>query len=142
MKWLSSQKTEYMLQASFDVLFEETREWLDEITFIKEEISFYHALLSRHENAKPAPAAAALSARLVKLRADLNGNFMRSLVAHSNELADMMRTFTMGCHEPYRNAHLELGEEVNRLRLVFKDIKHDIFHYLKPNETHVSLMAS
>lgn len=142
MKWLSSQKTEYMLQASFDVLFEETREWLDEITFIREEIAFYHSLLAKHQSITPATTTTALSARLVQLKADLNGNFMRSLVAHSNELAEMMRTFTMGRHEPYRNTHLELGEEVNRLLRVFKDIKHDIFLYLKPAENHASLLAS
>lgn len=143
MKWLSSQKTEYLLQASFDVLYEESKEWLDELAFMNEEISFFHALLqSKRNNEIPTSEETVLSKKLVSLKVELSGQFYKRLNRHSSEMADMMRTFTMGRHEPYRNEHLELGEEMNRLRIVFKKIKQDIFNCVNHGEGGVNAIAS
>jgi hypothetical protein len=47
MKLLSNPKTEYLLDASFEYLHNESLEWLNEMDFWRDEMAFFQKLLHK-----------------------------------------------------------------------------------------------
>lgn len=131
MEALISPKTEYLLQGGLEVLHEQSYEWLSEVDFIKEEISFFNTLLKKKDVTDfPTEQLAALSKKLTSFNSDLTV-LHNKIIEHERWLADMIKTNTLGRQESYRKVHREVMEDVKKRYADFVQLKKDIFSFVK-----------
>ena len=132
METIASPKTEYLLQASLEVLHEQSMECLDEIHFIKEEFAFFNKLLNKNAGKQfPSEQAAILGSELVSFNSTILSILHNKIIEHERWLADIIKTDTLGRQQSYREMHRELMEEMNACRKKFLQLKKKIFAFAK-----------
>jgi hypothetical protein len=132
MEMLTSSKSEYLLQASLEVLHEQSQEYLKEIDFMKVEISFFNKLLNKNAGKQfPTEQAAALAKRMVKFVSLTLPDLRKKLIEHERWLADIIKTDTLGRQESYREIHRNLTNEMSRVRGNFIRLKKKVFSFAK-----------
>ena len=132
METLTSPKTEYLLRAGLEVLHEQSKEYLDEIAFIKEELVFFNKLLNKNAGQQfPSNQAATLSKEMVAFDSNPLTILHNKIIEHERWLADMIKTDTLGRQESYRDIHRGLTEEMDECRKKFQSLKKSIFSFAK-----------
>jgi hypothetical protein len=129
---LPSPKTEYLLQASLEVLHEQSREYLKEIDFMKVEISFFSKLLNKNAGKQfPTEQAASLGKKMVKFVTSALPDLRKKIMEHERWLSDMIKTNTLGRQESYREIHRDLTKEMAMCRDNFTRLKKKVFSFAK-----------
>ena len=132
MELLTTPKTEYLLQASLEVLHEQSREYLKEIDFMKVEITFFNKLLNKNAGKQfPTEQAAALGKRMVKFVTRSLPDLRKKITEHERSLSDIIRTDTLGRQEYYREIHRDLTKEMSMCRDTFIRLKKKVFSFAK-----------
>ncbi len=135
MEMLTSPKTEYLLQASLEVLHEQSLEYLNEIAFIKEEIAFFNTLLNKNAGRQfPSEQSAAFGKELVSFNSGVVSVLQNKIMEHERWLSDIIKTDTLGRQESYRNIHREVTEEMNACHKRYFQLKKSIFSFVKSQE--------
>ena len=129
---LTSPKTQYLLQASLEVLHEQSREYLNEIDFMKIELAFFNKLLNKNAGKQfPTEQAAALSKRITKFMSRSLPGLLKKIMEHEQWLSDIIKTNTLGRQESYREVHRDLTKEMIMCRQTFIRLKKKVFSFAK-----------
>lgn len=129
---LESPKTQYLLMASLEVLHEQSREYLNEIDFMKMEISFFNKLLNKNAGKQfPGEQAAALGKRMIKFVSATLPVLRKKIMEHERWLSDILKTDTLGRQESYREIHRNLTKEMRMCRETFVRLKKKVFSFAK-----------
>jgi hypothetical protein len=132
MKLLTSPTSQYLLEASLEVLHEQSREFLKEIDFMKVEISFFSKLLNKNAGKQfPTEQAAALGKRMVKFVGASLPDLRKKILEHERMLSTIIQTNKLGRQETYRQKHRDLTKEVGMTREKFRRLKKKVFSFAK-----------
>jgi hypothetical protein len=132
MEMLTSPKTEYLLQSSLEVLHEQSLEYLNEIDFMKVEISFFNKLLNKNAGKQfPGEQSAALGKRMIKFVSSTIPDLRKKIMEHERWLSDIIKTDTLGRQESYREVHRALTKEMTMCRENFVRLKKKVFSFAK-----------
>lgn len=132
MEMLTSPKSEYLLQASLEVLHEQSLEYLKELDFMKVEITFFNKLLNKNAGKRfPSEQAAALGKRMVKFTSQSLPDLRKKIVDHERWLSDIIKTDTLGRQESYREIHRDITNEMSMCRDAFVRLKKKVFSFAK-----------
>ena len=126
---IKNPKTELLLGAGLDVLHQESREWLENIAFWKDEANFFADLLSAKE-AGISQYGKVLT-NLDKIHENLFDYLSEDIAAHERDLSDLLAGEKDGSDSEYRAAHRKLKERMELFTEDFKDFKRMVFGYAK-----------
>jgi len=132
METLSSPKTEYLLEASLEVLHEQSCEYLNEISFMKTEITFFNTLLNKNAGRQfSTEQSAAISKQMITFIGKTLNALNKKLMEHERWLADIIKTDTLGRQQSYREVHRDLTKEMVACREKFVRLKKKVFSFAK-----------
>jgi hypothetical protein len=131
-------KSNYLLEAGIEILHEESIEWLNEITFWHEECTFLFTLFVKNiQKLNPAPVSSKeelLHIERELLQLQRSGGELDSLKheveQHERFLALLLEN-QLGSERNYRDEHKALAGNFMVFEKRFKDLKKDIFVFVK-----------
>jgi hypothetical protein len=128
MQLLTSERTEYYLNTSLDVLHRESIEWLNELEFWMDEIIFFYKLIqdNTHEYLFPAAEIAEAQKQLIEIHSDKLEKLRKELVRHERVLGNILRS-TSTDDQDYRIAHNELFTKLIILQKDIREFKQKVF---------------
>jgi hypothetical protein len=137
MELLTSPKTEYLLQVSLESLHAESVEWLREIEFWQEEMSFIFRILRKKEVFKTLPPdqLEALDKEMINLMSYNIDKARAGVKQHERDLKEVLHAIVVGQEKRYRDSHRTLLIEVHRLYQLIRDFKKRTFDFIKKNES-------
>lgn len=128
----SNPKVQFLLSAGLDLLHQESQEWLDTISFWKDEIKFFDKLLDRSE-----PIEANLKVyrsmldHLEKLHGDFLNQLYEDVIDHEKLLAKLEKKEQGLAHWDYREKHRRLNRQIHTMSEDIKAFKKVVFGYVK-----------
>lgn len=122
-------KAELLLGASLDVMHQESREWLENIAFWKDEANFFADLLSTKQ-AEISQYGKVLR-NLDKIHENLFDYLTNDIVEHEKDLSELVSGEKDGSDSEYRASHRKLKERMDLFTEDFKDFKKMVFGYAK-----------
>ncbi|GIV34423.1 MAG: hypothetical protein KatS3mg031_1958 [Chitinophagales bacterium] len=127
METLSSPKNEYLLEASIDVLHYESKEWLSELAYIKDELTFFMDLLkSKSFKLRKEQQRQHILENMDKLAQSITVELENEIRSHEKQLAEMLSNHD-GSDADFRNKHRQLKAKVERLINDIRTLKMLVF---------------
>ena len=118
-----------LLGASLDVLHQESREWLENIAFWKDETKFFANLLNKDEN-KTSEYSEMLK-NLDKIHENLFDYLEDDIKQHERLLSHLIKGQKGLSDMDYRDKHRSLGERMDLFTNDFREFKKMVFGYVK-----------
>lgn len=136
MELLLNAKTNYLLSVSLDQLHLESQEWIKEVAFWKDEMSFFYKLLhSKLSSAAfPGEALAAMEKELVHINADVLTKMDEKLRDHERSLAAIVKSTSLQDEERYRENHKEIFMRMHDALRLIRSIKREVFSFVQKYE--------
>lgn len=126
---LKNPKKELLLSAGFNVLHQESKEWLETIAFWKYEINFFTELLNKKAN--KAADFSQLLKTLDKIHLELMDYLEKDIVGHEKYLAGLESLNEAFSEATYREQHKKLSESMALFTEDIKEFKMMVFGYVK-----------
>ena len=132
MEWITNLKSEHLQDASLEELHHQGREWLSELEFWIDEMTFYYKLLHMREPRIFFPTAglAELEKVLVTLTSDHLMKLKIDIENHERVLATMIKNISLEEEDEYRAKHKVLLGEVLRLQERIREFKKSVFSFI------------
>jgi hypothetical protein len=134
MELLTSSKTTYLLEAGLEILHEQSNEWLNEISFWREEITFFYSIIIKKTHLSvPVDSKDALN-QIEEELGLISGGKLEKLQQEVEEHERSLYLFLKdknGSEREYRETHKKLVLEFEDFEKKFKEIKRDIFGLIK-----------
>ena len=132
MEWITNSKSEDLVGASLETLHAQSREWLNEIDFWSEEMTFFYNLIHRSEPRIFFPTAglADLERRLITLTSDHLTKLKIDIENHERVLAAMVKNISLEEEREYRERHRGLVGEMYELDEVIRKFKKTVFSFV------------
>lgn len=134
MELLTSPKATYLLEAGLEILHEQSNEWLNDISFWREEIAFFYAIIIKKTHASvPVDAKDALQQIEEELGLISGGELeklQKEVEEHEKSLYMFLAKKT-GNERAYRETHKKLVHEFEDFEKKFREIKRAIFNLIK-----------
>ncbi|TLP81738.1 hypothetical protein [Maribacter sp. ACAM166] len=125
-------KTELLLGAGLDVLHFESREWLSDIAFYKDETRFFADLLKKKKTKDAAQSAySKILENLDEVHAELFDYLADDIVAHEKLLSRLEKGEKGLADGDYRDKHRELKKRMETFTSAFREFKKMVFGYAK-----------
>ena len=136
MELLTNHGTEYLLAASLEQLHHESQEWIKEVDFWKDEMSFFYKVLHSKVSSRsyPSEALAAMEKNLVRISAEVLDPMTNTLKTHEQYLATIVNTTSLQDEESYRERHKSLGAQVLDAYQEIRSFKKDILSFMRTYE--------
>jgi uncharacterized protein YigA (DUF484 family) len=133
MELLMNSKTDYLLEASLESLHAESTEWLSEIDFWSDEMTFFYRLLRKNQSNKAFPTAelAAVEMELVSLTSDKVNKLRNDIQSHERALSAVMRNTSSGEEEGYREKHRQLVMDIYETHNLIRAFKKEVFSFVQ-----------
>ena len=138
MELLSSPKTIYLLEADLEVLHEESREWLNEINYWRDEIAFFYTLMvkkadknSFRENKNE---LIHIQEELLKMSGKEFGDLEAVINQHENYL-DLLATNFLKNDRVFRDKHKAISFQIREFDIRIRNLKNKIFSLVKKNNS-------
>ncbi len=134
MELLRSPKTTYLLEAGLEVLHQQSREWLSEIIFWRDETAFFYSLIVK-KTLKSVPLNAKnkiqkIENELIKITGADLGNLESEVIQHEHYLNRLILTNRLDERE-YRNKHRELTLKFMEFEYRLKNLKKEVFNLVE-----------
>ncbi len=137
MELLKSPKTNYLLEASLEVLHHESIDWFSEIEFWRDEIEFYYSLfVEKTLISVPIDGKTKIDKienELIKISADDLDDLKKEVKEHEHFLSRLLLTHRLD-EQDYRAKHRQLTLRFMEFEYRLKDLKKDIFELVKSIE--------
>lgn len=135
MELLTYSKSAYLLNASLESLHVESREWLNEIGFFKDEVAFFQHFIQKKETIKSFPAQefTALEKELINISNELD-KIREKVESHEQSLAELFKSTRIQEEETFRQSHRKLLHEMYDLHFIFRKFKKNVFSFVKKYE--------
>lgn len=134
MELLTSPKATYLLEAGLEILHEQSNEWLNDISFWKEEIAFFYAIIIKKTHVSvPLDAKDSLQQIEEELGLISGGELeklQKEVEEHEKSLYMFLKKKT-GTERAYRETHKKLAHEFEDFEKKFREIKRNIFSLIK-----------
>ena len=128
----SNAKTEFLLGAGLDILHFESKEWLESITFFKDEIKFFDILLRKQVAIdKKERAYADMLKNMDKIHSDLFDFLADDIIEHEKLLARLEKGEKGLADNDYRDKHRHLKSRMEVFETAFRAFKNMVFGYAK-----------
>ena len=129
MKNLITENTSYLLGESLEELHDQTLEWLKELDFIEEEISFlYHILKKERVNLQlPTIEVANLEKEYVTFHAERVNTLRKECRQHEINLSILLRVRARTTDHEFRIAHEKIHKDFADVRDRYRSIKRELF---------------
>lgn len=136
MEILTNNGTEYLLAASLEQLHHESKDWVKEVDFWKDEMSFFYKLLHSKTPPKsfPGKALASVDEKLVRINADLLDPLTHALRTHEQSLAMMVKTTSLQDEDSYRERHKSLLAQMQDAQHLIRSLKRYVFSFMQTYE--------
>lgn len=132
MELINAPKTEYLLDASLESLHAESREWLSDIDFWNEEMSFFYKLVhlrEPHHLSFPSADLAGLEKELIRIAADLS-EVKSAIEGHERTLRAVIQNTSLSEEQDYRERHRSLDMKVRRTHGLIRRFKKQVFAFI------------
>ena len=126
---ISNPKAKFLLGAGLDVLHQESREWLDTISFWKDETRFFGNILEKRE-VKESEYGKMLN-YLDKIHENLFDYLTEDIRDHEKLLSRLEKGEKGIADGDYREEHKRLGESMVLFENDFREFKKMVFGYVK-----------
>lgn len=131
MKLLTSPKKEYLLEAGIEVLHEQSNEWMQEIAFWYDELSFLYSLVLK-KTLKSVPVNAKdriqlIENELIKLTGGELDRLKLTVELHEKFLSNLLEGNSNVSEKFYREKHHHLSMEFEQFEKRFKSLKKEVF---------------
>ncbi|MDN3690247.1 hypothetical protein [Cyclobacterium jeungdonense] len=135
MELLTYSRSAYLLNASLESLHVESREWINEMDFLKDEVAFFHHLIKKNETIKSFPAQEfkALENELI-LIGNKVGKMREKVSSHEQQLAALFKTTQVEEEEAFRKTHRKLLLEMYDLHYLVRKFKKNVYSFVKNYE--------
>jgi hypothetical protein len=136
MELLTYPNSKYLLEASIDSLHAESLEWLKEIDFWKEEMTFFYKLLHTKNTFAgfPSEELASIDKELIRINSDKLDKIKKEVQDHEQMLTSILKTPTLIGKEKYSERHYNLHLEIFSVSELIRDIKRIVFSFAKKYE--------
>jgi hypothetical protein len=136
MELLAIPKTEYLLDASLESLHQESQEWIREIEFWNDELTFFYKLLRQKESKRSFPSVdlAAIEKELVRINAEKMEPVRNGVLSHERLLSSVAKSQSLNEERVYREAHRRLLMEVFGLYGTIREFKKRVFKLMLEHE--------
>lgn len=133
MELLSYSNSTYLLNASLESLHAESREWLNEIEFLKDETAFFKKLILNRDtiDAFPPEELMLLNEELMNLTQVKLERMKLQVEDHEKLLANLINFNQLKHAESYRQTHRVLFIEMHDIISQIRTIKKKIFSFLQ-----------
>ena len=129
---ISNPKTHFLLGASLNVLHHESKEWLENIAFWKDEAKFFDKLLNQKY---PTEENKYIYLNMLEMLRKIHGDFINHLEAdvkeHESMLAKLQQNKVGQSDWDYREKHRHIKSQIATMRNEFRAFKRIIFEYVK-----------
>lgn len=122
-------KRELLLGAGFDVLHQESKEWLEIVAFWKFEAKFFADLLEKKE--APESNFGQVLKTLDKIHKELFDYLTKAIVAHENYLSRLVELDDETEDNTYLEEHKKLSNSMALFTQDFKEFKMMVFGFVK-----------
>ena len=133
MELLNYPKTDYLLDAALESLHAQSVEWLNELAFRSDEMTFFYHIL-RHKSlstAFPASQVAEIEKELVRLNGDELDKLKMMVVSHERSLAAIFKTASLADEQVYRETHKKLLGDLLALHQDIRNFKKKLFSIIE-----------
>jgi hypothetical protein len=138
MKSLTPSTNAYLLDAGIETLHQQSMEWLDDIAFWRDEAAFLYALeISKTSKEVPVKAKGKLDKindELIKMSAGELDSLYEKVEAHEKFL-DQLISSKREDEASYREKHKQIGDEIIKFGLRFREVKKGMFEVVKLTKT-------
>jgi len=133
MELLSYPNSSYLLEASNDTLHAESLEWLKEIDFWKDEMTFFYKLMHTKKAFAgfPTEELAFIDKELIRINSDKLDKLRKDVQDHEQLLAAIIKSPTIIDQERYSETHRNLLREIFAVAELIKDFKRTVFSFSK-----------
>ncbi len=129
---ITNPKTELLLGAGLDVLHFESKEWLSDIAFFKDETRFFTDLLKKKKTKDIAQSAySKILENLDEVHAELFDYLADDIVAHEKLLSRLEKGEKGLADADYRDKHRQLKNRKETFISNFREFKKMVFGYAK-----------
>jgi len=129
---ITNPKTELLLGAGLDVLHFESKEWLSDIAFFKDETRFFTDLLKKKKTKDIAQSAySKILENLDSVHAELFDYLADDILAHEKLLSRLEKGEKGLADGDYRDKHRQLKKRMETFTSNFREFKKMVFGYAK-----------
>jgi len=131
MELLAYPDSKYLLEASVESLHAESRKWLKEIDFWKDEMTFFYKLLHKKGAFAgfPDEELASIDKELIRINSDKLDKTKKEVQSHEQILSDIIQSPTLVEKDRYLEAHRNLLMEIYAIAELIKDLKRTVFSF-------------
>lgn len=133
MELISIAKTDHLLNASLESLHTDSREWLSEIDFWNEEMSFFYKLMHRREPHISFPTAnlASVEKEMIQITSEDLCRLKSEVESHERSLSALVKNNSFGEEQEYRDRHKNLLRDMYNIQVRIKKFKSSVFSFVK-----------
>jgi hypothetical protein len=133
MELLAYPNSRYLLEASIDSLHAESLEWLKEIDFWKDEMTFFYKLIHTRKAFAgfPTEELATIDKELIRINSDKVDKLRKEVQDHEQLLVSIVKTPVLMDKERYTDTHRNLLMEIYAVSELIKDFKRSVFSFSK-----------
>lgn len=133
MELINEPKTAYLLDASIETMHVESREWLSEIAFWGDEMSFFYKLIhSRQPQVSfPTEEQADLEKQMIHITAENLTKLRTAVEAHERMLHALLTNTSRNEDADYRHAHRSILLDIFSTGRLIKNLKKRVISILK-----------
>lgn len=133
METLAYPDTKYLQDVSMDSLHADSRKWLKEIDFWKEEMSFFYKLLHKKNiiSGFPSEQLASIDQEIIRVNSDKLDKFRKDIQEHEQLLVNYIKSPSLQEKEAYVIAHQRLLIEMFSLSTLITDLKKSVFSFFE-----------
>ena len=139
MELLPSPKTIYLLEANMEVLHEESREWLNEINFWRDEIAFFYTLMVKKAGKDFSPEKKEdikyIQEEILSMTGKEFDDLEEAINQHENFLASLAESDFLDDERSFREKHKIISAMIDNFDKRIRKLKTKIFLLIKQNLT-------
>ncbi|MBL6448770.1 hypothetical protein JMN32_20830 [Fulvivirga sp. 29W222] len=132
MELLTNPKADYLLSASLESLHAESKTWLSEIDFWKDEMAFFYKLLTKKKLSVhfSSDKLAAIEKEIVRISNVELEKLKTEVREHEIMLAGLFKAKSLK-EEGYREAHSKFLKRMQETLQVIRELKKEIFAFVE-----------
>lgn len=132
MELLKESSAKYLIAASLESLHGQSRDWLNEVEFWKDEMAFFYKLIHMREPRVSFPTAglADLEKELLSITSDKLGTLRTDIENHERYLREVMTSITTSTENEYRKRHITLAIRLSEMRTMITNFKRHVYAFI------------
>ena len=139
MELLTSPKTTYLLEADLEILHQESREWLNEISYWRDEIAFFYTLMVKKGDKKFSienkDELVHIQDEILHMSGKEFGDFEATINQHEIYLDTLLQNNSLRDERVFREKHKIISSEILNFDTRIRKLKKEIFALVKKNHS-------